>query len=191
MRRRCSRFSPSTNDRLGDGCVPRRFGATPRLFWAPGRVNLIGDHIDYCGGAVLPMPIQFGTIVAVRLTRSGAVRAIEHELRRAGRIDVAGRGPQTLPRGSWGRFVKGAIAVLADEGVEIPGADVLVGGDIPGSGLSSSASLTRRAHLRVVACLGEQSAGAAATRVGGAARRTRIRRRAMWPDGSSGDRAGA
>ncbi len=53
-----------------------RFGgrAVPKVFWAPGRVNLIGDHIDYCGGAVLPMPIQFGTTVAVRLNDRGRVR---------------------------------------------------------------------------------------------------------------------
>ena len=139
MRRRCSRFSPNTNDRLGR-LFRARFGATPRLFWAPGRVNLIGDHIDYCGGTVLPMPIQYGTSVAVCLTQTGTVRAISTNF--AEPIELRHGPSAELPRGSWGRFVKGAIAVLADEGVAIPGADILVGGDIPGSGLSSSASLT-------------------------------------------------
>jgi galactokinase len=113
--------------------------AAPQVYWAPGRVNLIGDHIDYCGGAVLPMPIQFGTTVAVRLTNSGRVRAISTNVPDV--IDLQYGARATLSRGSWGRFVAGALDVLSREGVDINGADVLVGGDIPGSGLSSSASL--------------------------------------------------
>jgi len=122
------------------GLFRARFDATPRLYWAPGRVNLIGDHIDYCGGTVLPMPIQYGTFVAVRLTDTDTVRAVSTNLPEP--IELRGGIGAALPRGSWGRFVEGAIAVLAREGVSITGADILVGGDIPGSGLSSSASLT-------------------------------------------------
>jgi galactokinase len=117
-----------------------RFGAAPTLAWAPGRVNLIGDHVDYCGGTVLPMPIQFGTTVGVRLTDDARIRGASSNA--SLHIDVPLGGDCPLPVGSWGRFLWGAIAVLAEEGVEIGGADVLVGGDIPGSGLSSSASLT-------------------------------------------------
>jgi galactokinase len=123
-----------------EGLFREQFDATPRLFWAPGRVNLIGDHIDYCGGTVLPMPIQYGTSVAVQLTQAGTVRAVSTNF--PDRIEFQLDRPAVLPRGSWGRFVEGAIAVLAGEGVAIAGADILVGGDIPGSGLSSSASLT-------------------------------------------------
>ncbi len=122
------------------GLFRKHFDATPRLFWAPGRVNLIGDHIDYCGGTVLPMPIQYGTSVAVRLTNTGTVRAVSTNFPE--RIEFRRDRSASLPRGSWGRFIEGAIAVLANEGVTIDGADILVGGDIPGSGLSSSASLT-------------------------------------------------
>jgi galactokinase len=117
-----------------------RFDGAPQLFWAPGRVNVIGDHVDYCGGPVLPMPIQFGTSIAVRLTDTGLIRAASMndpepiELRRSAR--------SALRHGSWGRFVDGAISMLEREGACIAGADILVGGDIPGSGLSSSASLT-------------------------------------------------
>ncbi len=117
-----------------------RFDGAPQLFWAPGRVNLIGDHIDYCGGPVLPMPIQFGTSIAVRLTDTGLIRAAS--MNDAEPIELR-RGARTaLPHGSWGRFVDGAISMLEREGARIAGADILVGGDIPGSGLSSSASLT-------------------------------------------------
>ncbi len=119
-----------------------RFGASPvgmqpTSCWAPGRVNLIGDHVDYCGGPVLPMPIQFGTTVVVRLTDNGRVRAISTNV--PDRIDYA--FGSEAPDDSWGRLLWGAIAVLASENIEIRGVDVLVSGDIPGSGLSSSASL--------------------------------------------------
>lgn len=117
-----------------------RYGAQPKLFWAPGRVNLIGDHVDYCGGAVLPMPIQFGTTVAARLRADGRVRG--SSANDADAVDYAlGEGVQ-LPTGHWGHFLRGAIAVLTDERIDIAGADIVVHGDIPGSGLSSSASLT-------------------------------------------------
>jgi galactokinase len=117
-----------------------RFDASPRLFWAPGRVNLLGDHVDYCGGAVLPMPIQFGTSVAVRLRKDGRLRAFSAN--EPAPIDGSVADLVHLPVGHWGHFLRGAIAVLADVGIEIVGADVMVEGDIPGSGLSSSASLT-------------------------------------------------
>jgi galactokinase len=123
-----------------NGLFRARFDATPRLCWAPGRVNLIGDHVDYCGGTVLPMPIQYGTFVAVRLTDTGTVRAVSTNVQEP--IELRCGVPGALPHGSWGRFVEGAIEVLNREGVSIAGADILVGGDIPGSGLSSSASLT-------------------------------------------------
>jgi galactokinase len=127
----------------GDASITSRFiaryAATPRLFWAPGRVNLIGDHIDYCGGMVLPMPIQFGTTVAVHLNDDERVRGSSLNFPEV--IDVGRANVHTLPVGSWGRFLCGTLAVLADLGIDIAGVDVLVASDIPGSGLSSSASL--------------------------------------------------
>ncbi len=116
-----------------------RFGGASRTFWAPGRVNLIGDHVDYCGGVVLPMPIQFGTSVAVRLRSDGCIRAASGN--DPATLERDARSNAALPAGHWGRFVSGAVAVLAEIGVDVGGADVLVCGDIPGSGLSSSASL--------------------------------------------------
>jgi galactokinase len=118
-------------------------GASSRdlaVHWAPGRVNLIGDHVDYCGGSVLPMPIQFGTTVAVRINSSGRIKAASTTS--ADIVDRSIDDDSKIPAGSWGRFVLGAIAVLAGEGISVTGADVLVSGDIPGSGLSSSASLS-------------------------------------------------
>lgn len=116
-----------------------RYGTAPRRYWAPGRVNLIGDHVDYCGGKVLPMPIQFGTEVAIAPGRAGRVRAAS--LERDERLDFDAATPPALPPGHWGRFIVGAVAIAAQNGVAF-GHDMLVSGNVPGSGLSSSASLS-------------------------------------------------
>ena len=115
------------------------YGAEPRVHWAPGRVNLIGDHIDYCGGRVLPMPIQFGTTVAIAPRADGRVRAMSLQRPDAIAFEV-GRAAE-FPHGHWGRFVVGASAIARELGVD-DGFDVVVSGKIPGSGLSSSASLS-------------------------------------------------
>jgi galactokinase len=143
---------PEPGDREIGRRLVERFGQgpAPHLVWAPGRVNLIGDHIDYCGGRVLPMPIQFGTTVAARLNPVGRVRGISANSAEA--IDIARSDASRLPVGSWGRFLTGAIAVLDDNGIQVPGVDVMVRGTIPGSGLSSSASLSV-ALLQAFTCL--------------------------------------
>ena len=86
------------------------------------------------------MPIQFGTSVAVRLTDTGPVRAAS--MNDPEPIELRCGAPAALPRGSWGRFVEARSQCSSVKGSSIAGADILVGGDIPGSGLSSSASLT-------------------------------------------------
>ena len=118
----------------------RAFGHAGETSWVPGRVNLIGDHVDYCGGAVLPMPIQFGTTIAVRATTRRRIRCVSANLPNEP-VEVRCDAPVDLPHGAWGRFVAGAVGELTAAGIAISGADVLVAGDIPGSGLSSSASL--------------------------------------------------
>ncbi len=118
-----------------------RFGDTPQVFWAPGRVNLIGDHIDYCGGTVLPMSIQFGTTIGVRVTHDGRIQCISDNAPTEP-LEMRSGTPRPFPPGSWGRFVSGSIAVLAERSIAVDGANLYLHGDIPGSGLSSSASLT-------------------------------------------------
>lgn len=114
-----------------------------RCFRAPGRVNLIGDHTDYCEGLVLPMAIDRDCLVAVASTTDGRVRARSLELE--GSVDVAADGsedPRTVAP-AWGRFVAGAIAATTDRGMRCTGFDLAVTSTVPpGSGLSSSSALS-------------------------------------------------
>lgn len=116
-----------------------RFAAEPVVFWAPGRVNLIGEHIDYCGGRVLPMPIQYGIHAAVAITQEPTVHAVSHNTEQLVCFATAEAGQ--YPAGHWGRYVVGAVDTLAAN-LNGRGLNILVEGDVPGSGLSSSASLT-------------------------------------------------
>lgn len=118
----------------------RAFGGEPSLVAsAAGRVNLIGEHVDYNGGVALPIAIQRRTAVAVR-ARAGE---------RVTRINSGGTGgvltldhAQLRRRKKWTDYPSGVLDQLIGDGVDVPGLDVAVASDIPsGSGLSSSAAL--------------------------------------------------
>jgi galactokinase len=125
--------------------LARAIGTTSaiRCFRAPGRVNLIGDHTDYCEGLVLPMAIDRDCLVAVAPNAERRVRARSLEL--DGVVDVAADGSDD-PRAvepAWGRFVAGAVAAMTDRGARLDGLDVAVTSTVPaGSGLSSSSALS-------------------------------------------------
>jgi galactokinase len=115
-------------------------GTSPRLFYAPGRVNLIGEHTDYCGGFVLPMAIDRGTAVAAARRDDRRVRARSRDLGVDVEVDLD--GPISARSGGFLDYVEGVVRILDRSGARLPGADVVVAGDVPlGSGLSSSASL--------------------------------------------------
>lgn len=118
----------------------RAFGGEPTLVAsAAGRVNLIGEHVDYNGGEALPIAIQRRTAVAVR------VRAGD----RVTRINSGGTGgvltidhAQLRRRKKWTDYPSGVLDQLIGADVDVPGLDVALASDIPsGSGLSSSAAL--------------------------------------------------
>ena len=117
----------------------RAFGRSPRLYRAPGRVNLIGEHTDYNDGFVMPMALDRATWVAAapRHDDTIVVRSREYDETCTFHLDGAadaGVGPY------WHRYVRGVATVLA--GREIRGADLLIASDVPiGAGLSSSAAL--------------------------------------------------
>jgi galactokinase len=110
-----------------------------RLFYAPGRVNLMGAHLDYNGGPVMPMAVDRGTFVAVRERSDSRLRL--RSTREEGQLlcDLA-RPPARA--GRWHDYPNGVLRALWADGARGPGLDVLFGGDLPiGAGLSSSASI--------------------------------------------------
>jgi galactokinase len=116
------------------------YGIAPRIFYAPGRVNLIGEHTDYNDGFVLPMAIHQGTAaaIAVRSDRKLRVRSLNLNDSIELNLDRLGCGRQ----GGWQDYVEGVAASIMARGVSLKSADILILSDVPiGGGLSSSAAL--------------------------------------------------
>lgn len=106
---------------------------------APGRVNLIGEHLDYNGGCALPMPLTCRTTVAVALRDDGLL--VMDSVQSPGAVEVPVAELESAPDG-YARYVAGVVWALAARGVRVPGVSVLADGQVPlGSGLSSSAAL--------------------------------------------------
>lgn len=117
------------------------FGREPeRVAFAPGRVNLIGEHTDYNDGFALPCALPFGTIVASAARADMQVEAVALDLNARDSFPVD--HPPVAPAGEWANHLRGMIAALSWVGLSATGADIAFAGDLPqGSGLSSSASL--------------------------------------------------
>lgn len=113
------------------------------LYFSPGRVNLIGEHIDYNGGTVLPCAITCGTwgVAAKRTDRK--LRMYSQNFKDRGVIETDLSDLRFDPKDDWANYVKGVLYFLREMIGEWPcGLDIFVEGDIPnGAGLSSSASL--------------------------------------------------
>jgi galactokinase len=110
------------------------------VWFAPGRVNVIGEHTDYNDGFVLPMALPQGTAAAVARRKDAHVRIVSASAPEPVSIGLAELSPGH-PDG-WAAYVAGTLWALAQRGVATPGLDIAVAGDVPlGAGLSSSASL--------------------------------------------------
>nr|XP_002190125.4 galactokinase [Taeniopygia guttata] len=113
--------------------------------WAPGRVNLIGEHTDYNGGFVLPMALQLGTVLVGSPTQDGTISIVttSAEADEPRRVQfLAPRAGSSLSPGlpRWANYVKGVIQHY--RGGPVPGFSAVMASDIPlGGGLSSSAAL--------------------------------------------------
>ena len=121
----------------------RIYGRQPELVaFAPGRVNLIGEHTDYNDGFVLPCAIPFGTAVALGRSSDSNVEAAALDLQdQSTRFDLTTEIPPAAA-GDWTNHVRGVAAGLIASGVPCNGADIAIAGNVPqGAGLSSSASL--------------------------------------------------
>jgi galactokinase len=114
-----------------------RYGREPRVALAPGRVNLIGEHTDYNDGYVLPVAIDRYCALAFSSNRNGLL----HGYSLVERDERAVPLKELARTSSWLDYPAGVVWAYREEGVELPGMDFAVGGDVPiGAGLSSSAA---------------------------------------------------
>jgi galactokinase len=112
------------------------FGKKPRVFVGPGRINIIGEHVDYCGGLVMPAAIDLGCYVAIAPNDLGILR-VESEF---GGAELALDG--FIPKGDWRDYVAGMAFALKEAGIAVTGHDIIIGSNVPiGAGVSSSAAL--------------------------------------------------
>jgi len=119
-----------------------RFGhEKPEVYFAPGRVNLIGEHIDYNGGTVLPCALSFGTCLIICKTGNDHVNFQSINIKDSAILPLSELDKKLEPD-AWVNYPLGVMAAFKNRGVTLSGMNLLFMGDIPiGSGLSSSASL--------------------------------------------------
>jgi galactokinase len=118
----------------------RRWGREPRIFRAPGRVNLIGEHTDYNDGFVFPAAIHFSTWTAA-VPRDDSKLVVHSENFSQSRTFLLDAAPPHAQH-DWSDYVMGVALMLKQAGAPIGGAELLIHGEVPiGSGLSSSAAI--------------------------------------------------
>ena len=109
--------------------------------FAPGRVNLIGEHTDYNDGLCLPFAVESGITVTAEPAQGGVIEAFAADLGERDRFEIGARGSATAGAG-WRAFVEGAIGELEAAGYELRPCGLTIAGNLPrGAGLSSSAAV--------------------------------------------------
>ncbi len=133
-------------DTARDG-FERYFGRPPeRLYRAPGRVNLIGEHTDYNDGFVLPMAIDRAVWLAAAPRPDRLVRTRAITLGRQDEFMLDNLRPD--PNTHWANYVRGVFGALEQRGHRLSGMDLAYAGDVPvGAGLSSSAAVEMAAAV--------------------------------------------
>jgi len=114
-----------------------------RSYFAPGRVNLIGEHTDYNGGHVFPCALTIGTYAIARKRSDRVLRFYSMNFEELGVLESSLGDLKPSKEADWTNYPKGVMWAFEERGFSIPnGMDILLYGNIPnGSGLSSSASL--------------------------------------------------
>lgn len=118
-------------------------GLEPRVFFAPGRINLIGEHTDYNGGFVFPCALNLGTYALARRREDNIIRVFSNNFSSKDIIQFNLENLQYKEEHHWANYPKGVIKVFMDNNFVLDsGMDILFYGNIPsGAGLSSSASI--------------------------------------------------
>lgn len=114
-----------------------------QVYFAPGRVNLIGEHTDYNGGHVFPCALTIGTYGVARKRQDRALRFYSMNFEELGVLSSSLEDLKPASQAAWTNYPKGVIWAFQEKGMKLPcGLDLLLFGNIPnGSGLSSSASV--------------------------------------------------
>jgi galactokinase len=154
---------PSPSRRLGPllDAFHARVGRDPDGAWfAPGRVNLIGEHTDYSGGFVLPLAIGQGVLAAAARRDDGRLRCWSLQEPEPADLRLDELGPGKVQ--GWAAYPAGVAWALAQAGgAGLGGMDLVVDGEVPaGAGLSSSAALECATALALAELSGLQRAGA-------------------------------
>lgn len=111
---------------------------TIRFFSAPGRVNIIGEHVDYAGGIVFPAAIDFRTNFAVRTNGLGLFRLYSLDFQ----SEFVTKDPIYSEKNPWANYILGVVSEALKLGLKVEGFDLAFTGNIPqGAGLSSSAAV--------------------------------------------------
>jgi galactokinase len=136
----------------------KAYGYPPqRFFFSPGRVNLIGEHIDYNGGYVFPAAVSLGITAAVAKRPDNKVRIRSANVANEVTFEVD-EGLSFQEKDGWGNYPKGVFAFLMLEGFIPSGFDIFYSGDLPdGAGLSSSAAIEVLTAYMVLTMDGEDN----------------------------------
>ena len=129
-----------------------KFGSNPRVFRAPGRVNLIGEHTDYNEGYVMPVALGFYCWVAISPRDDQKLLICSDGFTDTAEVELD--SPEIRPSKSWSDYPVGVALELKRAGVPLRGANLLIHGEVPmGAGLSSSAAI----EVATALALAEQS----------------------------------
>ena len=142
-----------------------RYPGEPRIFRAPGRVNLIGEHTDYNDGFVFPAAIDFATYVVCAPREDRRVRVVSLSIDREFEFGLDDARDDSFP--SWTKYVQGVAMILERSGRRLRGADILIDSNVPiGAGLSSSAALEISVASAFAAVSGHEIEGMELARIG-------------------------
>jgi galactokinase len=132
--------TPGPAQRVATGFAEAFGGKPDGTWWAPGRVNLIGEHTDYNDGFVLPLALETGVAAAARVSPRPVLRARSLQQGATVELPLAAIAPGKVD--GWVAYVGGVAWALREAGHDVPGLDVVIDGNVPvGAGLSSSAAL--------------------------------------------------
>ena len=134
-----------------------RTGTEARVFQAPGRVNLLGEHTDYSGGFCMPAALSFNTVAGAspRSDDTVCVESLDFNETVSVSLQDLESWRDSQGQGHWSAYVLGVLWSLRERGVQVAGCELTLTGNVPpGSGLSSSASVEVAIATAVLGVLG-------------------------------------